>query len=355
MYRSRNPVSATDTTDNSEAPRSESALKHGRETTLTTGPTSPWFPKVPEGKDGASTWWAYIKDLPHYDPNYPYDPRHTYGPDGTDDDAYGKDGVHFPVGRAQQTSIHGCVNEAWRLLGRDRVFTQRCLKLPNLGVPRTNRYARCGQVMPDVFIQERPRPGDNGHYVAYDPDNPIVFVLQVLFQSTFHYDLGPKVDIYRAMGVREYWRYDPDRLHRRTDEPLLWGLRLSAAGEYEDIEPLRTVDGQPVYHSEMLGEFRMLDEGESYYTFQTWDATRSIWLDPEQALKLEVATRIRMEYLQFQLRQQADRGVLETHVPDTLAAAWHKANWVPDVANAVDVLLGTEDWSTLLPPGDHRT
>ena len=186
---------------------------------MTTDPASPWYPKLPEGKDGASTWWAYIKDLPHYDPGYPYDPRHTYGPDGTDDDAYGKDGIHFPVGRAQQTSIHGRVNEARRLLGLDRVFTQRCLKLPNLGVPRTNRYARCGQVMPDVFIQERPRPDEDEHEVAYDPGNPIVFVLQVLFQPTVQYDLGPKVDIYRAMGVRELWRYDPERMHRAEDNP----------------------------------------------------------------------------------------------------------------------------------------
>ncbi|MCY4522859.1 MAG: hypothetical protein OXC13_19045 [Caldilineaceae bacterium] len=27
---------------------------------------------------------------------------------------------------------------------------------------------------------------------------------------------------------------------------------------------------------------------------------------------------------------------------------------VPDAADAVDALLGTEDWSTLLPPEDNR-
>ncbi|MDE0672894.1 MAG: Uma2 family endonuclease [Caldilineaceae bacterium] len=217
------------------------------------------------------------------------------------------------------------MNEARRLLGLDRVFTQRCLKLPDLGVPRTNRYARCGQVMPDVFIQEHPRPGDNGHYVAYDPDNSIVFMLQVLFQPTVQYDLGPKVDIYQAMGVRELWRYDPERLHRRADESLLWGLHLSADREYEDIEPVRHEDGQPVYHSVTLGEFRMLDEGESYHTLQTWDATRGVWLDPERAWELEAADRIRievrMENLVLLLRQYAAQGNLQPDAPDILAAA----------------------------------
>ena len=319
---------------------------------MTTGSESPWYPKVPEAKDGASIWWAYIKDLPHYDPAYPYEP------DGTDDDAYGKDGVHFPVGRAQETSTHACVNEARRLLGRDRVFKDRCLKLPDLGVPRANRYARCGQVMPDLFIQERPRPGDNGHHVAYDPDNPIVFVLQVLFQPTVPYDLGPKVDIYRAMGVREFWRYDPERLHRTGDEPLLWGLRLSADGKYEDIAPVRHEDGQPVYRSDTLGEFRMLDEGESFHTFQTWNATRGAWLDPERAWELETADRVRMEVrmenLLALLRQQATQGTLAPDVPDTLASAWRKVQWVPDFAEALRVTSGERDWSTLLPPGGDR-
>ena len=333
--------------------RSRNALGPGMQGQ--TDPASPWPPKVPEGRDGASTWWAYIKDLPHYDPAYPYDPRHAYGPDGTDDDAYGKDGVHFPVGRAQETSTHGCVNEARRLLGRDRVFFRdRCLTLPDLGLPRTNRYARCGQIVPNLFIQERPRPGDNGHYVAYDPDNPIVFVLQVLFQPTVPYDLGPKVEIYRAMGVREFWRYDPERLHRTGDEPLLWGLRLSAEGEYEDIEPVRHEDGLPVHRSETLGEFRMLDEGEGFHTFQTWDATRGVWLDPEQALKLEIAARVQMENLVLLLRHHAEQGKLPADVPDTLTVAWQKAQWVPDFTEALRVTSGECDWSTLLPPGDSR-
>ena len=309
---------------------------------------------MPEGRDGASTWWADIKSLEHYDPAYPYDPRHFYEPDGTDDDAYGKDGVTFPAGRARQTSIRAAEQEAQRRLGRARVFRDRCLTLPDLGLPRTNRYARCGQIVSDLFIQEHPRPGDNRHYVAYDPDNPIVFVLQVLFPSTVPYDLGPKVELYRAMGVREFWRYDPDRLHRAGDEPLLWGLRLSADGEYKDIETVRHEDGQPVYHSETLGAFRMLDEGESHHTFQTWDATRGVWLDPEQALKLEIAARVRMENLVLLLRQATARDRLEAHVPDTLAVAWQKAQWVPDFDDVLRVTSGERDWSTILPPGDSQ-
>jgi Uma2 family endonuclease len=306
---------------------------------------------VPNGGRASSAWWAHIKSLDHYDPAYPYDPSHVYGPDFTDDDAYGKDGVHFMAGPSHQTSVNGCHDEAQRLLGLDRVFRERCLKLPDLGVSRTNRYAKSGQVIPDVFIQEKPRPDEDEHEIVYDPDNPILFVLEVLSRSTFHRDLEPKVEIYCAMGVQEYWRYDPKRVYRTGDEPRLWGLRLSADGEYEAIEPLRTVDELPVHRSETLGEFRILDEGGNVHTLQTWDAQQGIWIDPKQATVLETGARNILSLL----RQQTAQGTLAPDVPDTLAAAWQKARWVPDFTEALRVTSGERDWSTLLPPGDRGT
>ncbi|MCE2467545.1 MAG: Uma2 family endonuclease [Caldilineaceae bacterium] len=306
---------------------------------------------APNGGTASNAWWDYIKALDHYDPAYPYDPRHVYGPDWTDDDAYGKDGVTFMATPAHQTSVRGCHDEAQRLLGRGHVFQERCLRLPDLGVPKTNRYAKRGQVIPDVFIQEQPRPDERRHKVVYDLNNPIRFVLEVLSESSFRHDLEPKVEIYRAMGVREFWRYDPERWHHREDEPRLWGLRLSADGKYEDIEPLRMADGLPVYRSDTLGEFHMLDEGGDIHTLQTWDAQQGIWMDPKQATVLDTG----MANMLSQLKPQVARGDLEAHVPDTLAAAWQRAGWVPDAADAVDVLLGAEDWTSLLPPGDNRT
>ena len=337
-------------------------------TILEPGSATPLAPAAASyGDTASSAWWAHIQALDHYDPNYPYDPRHIYGPDWTDDDAYGKDGVTFMAAPYHRTSINGCFDEAQRLLGFNRVFSDRCLKLPDLGVPRTNRYARSGQVMPDVFIQKQPRPDDNRHEVAYDPDNPILFVLEVLSESTFHHDLGPKVEIYRAMGVREYFLYDPEHLHRREGKPRLWGLRLSTDGEYKDIELFRMADGLPVYRSEVLGTFRMLDEGGDIHTFQTWDATRGVWLDPTRARDLD-ADEAKQEAVQeavqdttlttsqtnflSQLKLRATQGELASHVPDTLASAWQRAQWVPDAADVLNVLVGSSDWSTLMPPED---
>ena len=343
------------------------ARDNGPATTLEPNSTTPCSPAaVPNDDRASSAWWAHIKSLDHYDSTYPYDPQHIYGPDWTDDDAYGKDGVTFMATPSHQTSVHGCHAEAQRRLGRGHVFQERCLRLPSLGVPETNRYVRSGQVVPDIFIQEHPRLDERRHEIAYDPDNPILFVLEVLSESTFHHDLEPKVEIYQAMGVQEFWRYDPERVYRKGGESLLWGLHLSPTGTYEDIERVRHENGQPVHHSDVLGEFRMLDEGGDIHTLQTWDATRGVWLDPMRAKDVaadeaqqeavqETAVRTQMANLLPLLRQHVAQGTLTPDVPGTLAAAWQKARWVPDFAEALQVTSGERDWSTLLPPEDRGT
>ena len=75
----------------------------------------------------------------------------------------------------------------------------------------------------------------------------------------------------------------PMRVYRTGNELLLWGQRLSAGGAYEDIAPLYMVGGQPIYHSDKLGAFCMLDEGGNIHTLQTWDEERGVWLDPVRA------------------------------------------------------------------------
>ncbi|MCY4520587.1 MAG: Uma2 family endonuclease [Caldilineaceae bacterium] len=350
MDTNLNPKVSVPARDNSLAPDLATGLA-----------TRPPPAAAPNGSKASNTWWAHIKALDHYDPAYPYDPRHVYGPDWTDDDAYGKDGVTFMAAPSHRTSINGCFDEAQRLLGLNKVFSDRCLKLPDLDVPKTNRYARSGQVIPDVFIQARPRPDERRHEIAFAPDNPILFVLEVLSESTFHHDLEPKVEIYRAMGVREFWRYDPERWHRKEDEFRLWGLRLSTNGAYKDIEPLRMADELPVYRSEVLGEFRMLDEGGDIHTLQTWDATRGVWLDPvrasdlaaDEAKQLAVQDSARANALTL-LTLHAEQGALASHVPDTLAAAWERTRWVPEPADVLNVLTGSSDWTSLLPPGGAR-
>ena len=70
------------------------ARDNGQATALKTGTATPLPPAAaPNGGTASSAWWDHIRSLDHYAPAYPYDPRHVYGPDWTDDDAYGRDGA----------------------------------------------------------------------------------------------------------------------------------------------------------------------------------------------------------------------------------------------------------------------
>ncbi|MXZ42508.1 MAG: hypothetical protein F4Z18_12215, partial [Caldilineaceae bacterium SB0666_bin_21] len=45
--------------------------------TTKTGTATPLSPSsAPNGGEASSAWWVHIKALDHYDPAYPYDPRH---------------------------------------------------------------------------------------------------------------------------------------------------------------------------------------------------------------------------------------------------------------------------------------
>ena len=67
------------------------------------------------------------------------------------------------------------------------------------------------KVAPDVLVtfgvEDRPRLS----YFTWRDGKPPDFVLEVASPSTWHRDANEKRDIYAAMGVTEYWRFDPNR------------------------------------------------------------------------------------------------------------------------------------------------
>ncbi|MCY4350441.1 MAG: Uma2 family endonuclease [Thiotrichales bacterium] len=91
-------------------------------------------------------------------------------------------------------------------------------------------------VAPDVFVVcGAPKRADNPRYsykLWEEPKGPD-FVLEVTSESTWAVDLGQKRARYAAMGVAEYWLYDPTgkRLASR-----LRGMAL-AGGGYQDLAP----------------------------------------------------------------------------------------------------------------------
>ena len=104
-------------------------------------------------------------------------------------------------------------------------------------------------VAPDVFVVlGAPDHRRRSYKVWEEPKGPD-FVLEITSHSTRSADQGPKRRVYEALGVREYWLFDPTGDYL---SPPLQGLRLSA-GRYVRLPSSTSRDGSLSGRSEVLG------------------------------------------------------------------------------------------------------
>lgn len=153
------------------------------------------------------------------------------------------------------------------------------------------------RVAPDVYAVF----GANGNHrrdswLVWREGRAPDFVLEVASPRTWTRDAGDKRDIYAAMGVTEYWRFDP---RGEFFVPELIGEHLSG-GEYQSLPIRQETDGLLRGHSAVLGldicvrpglELRLYDPAtdqwlltpeESYAANRESDAAR---LSAEAALQ----------------------------------------------------------------------
>ena len=114
-------------------------------------------------------------------------------------------------------------------------------------------------VKPDIFVSFGIGKQERRIYKVWEEGKPPDFIMEFASRSTYNNDLGGKKEIYAAMGVTEYFLYDPFRCC--LPAPLM-GFRLFD-GDYVEILPLAN-GGVP---SETLNlEFLLQDDGIGVYT-----------------------------------------------------------------------------------------
>ena len=148
------------------------------------------------------------------------------------------------------------------------------------------------RVAPDVFavlgerfeLEDVYRPSKHGERL---PD----FVLEVLSRSTREHDQTTKKDLYRDLGVEEYFLFDSEA---GPADRAMWAYRL-VGGDYEPMLPAGIVRGQEEYASRVLGlGFRR----DGYHVRVRDLVTGSDYLWPEeerQAHRREIRRRKRAE------------------------------------------------------------
>ena len=105
------------------------------------------------------------------------------------------------------------------------------------------------RVAPDVFVVFGARARERPSYRLWEEPKAPDFVLEITSPKTWRRDQGAKRELYRRLGVREYWQYDPTGEYL---EPLLQGLEL-VAGRYEALPERELEDGPLAVRSEVLG------------------------------------------------------------------------------------------------------
>ena len=106
-------------------------------------------------------------------------------------------------------------------------------------------------IAPDVLVALGLGTHNRSSYFVWKEGKPPDWVLEVASPSTQADDLGVKRCRYAAMGVPEYWMFDPKGGVYPPGTPRLQGLKL-ADGKYIPL-PWHLADGGRMIHSEVLG------------------------------------------------------------------------------------------------------
>ena len=117
-------------------------------------------------------------------------------------------------------------------------------------------------VAPDVFVVLGVANADRSSYRLWEERKGPDFVLEITSRTTHREDQGRKRELYRSLGVREYWQYDPTGDYL---EPPLQGLELSA-GEYRRLPGRELADRTLALASGVLGlELRLTERGLRFH------------------------------------------------------------------------------------------
>ena len=165
------------------------------------------------------------------------------------------DAVFYPTSDDQpmaETPIHGeCMMYVTYALRR--YFTKRGREDVYIGMNNFLYYERGNPravVAPDVYVVPGApvRPRDT--YMLWNEPKGPDFVLEVTSKSTRGEDERRKRDVYAALGVREYFLYDPRAEYLA---PPLQGFRLRG-GEYRRLPAVTMLSSREVaVTSEVLG------------------------------------------------------------------------------------------------------
>ena len=172
-------------------------------------------------------------------------------------------------------------------------------------------------IAPDCYVAfdvNRDEIISQEHYRIWVVGKPPDFALEIASKHTAHNDLVPKRELYAAIGIGEYWRYDP------SEDSRYYGERL-VDGEYQRLPVAPDAEGRPRGYSptlelDLVWEDRILRfyDPSSGEWLRDYDETRSDLITAESILAGEQAARAAAESMLAgeQAARETTRAKLET-------------------------------------------
>ena len=213
------------------------------------------------------------------------------------------DAVFYPTSDGQpmaETAIHRrCMVDVadtldlwFRKRGRDDVYVgSNNFLYYERGNPRA-------VVAPDVYVVTGAPVGLRDTYMLWKEPKAPDFVLEVTSASTRRNDERRKREVYAALGVREYFLYDP-RAEWLT--PPLQGWRLHE-GEYRAVPAVTVLSNRGVaVASEVLG-LELRDERDARRVRLRDLATGEVLLTHEESERARAQAEARVAELEARLR-----------------------------------------------------
>ena len=179
------------------------------------------------------------------------------------------------------------------------------------------------RVAPDVFVVfgARNRKEERATYLLWEEEKAPDFVLEITSPGKWRADQTWKRELYRRLGVREYWQYDPTRDYL---DPPLQGLEL-VEGEYEPLPRWEMADGTLAARSEVLGlELRVAGRRLRFYDPQPGELPDLAETDEQRREAESRAEReaVARQAAETRVQQEAAaRQAAETRVQQEAAAA----------------------------------
>lgn len=194
---------------------------------------------------------------------------------------YDDEGYPGPDGRVSESTRHAEASnycfDALRIWFRDQPDTLVANDLVML-FERGNPEAA---LSPDVMVVfDAGNPDRSSYKVWEEGDSVPAFALEVLSKRTWRKDVRVKPGLYAALGVREFWLFEPY-------EPRLAGYRL----EGRDYKRIRS-SGDSGFPSTVLGLDVVVENGRIRFRNAT---TGEILPDPVESEALRIAAEARAQ------------------------------------------------------------